>query len=200
MKSIIIGILAMMMVLSIATGGWGPEINAKPNAESESASWETDTMIEETTNVVAIDHSTRMVTLKSTTGKEFTFRAGKHIENLAQVEVGDEVKFSHHQSFAVRVLKKGETGFAVGEGGVVIRAKNAEKPAGFAMREKTILATIESIDKNAKTATLKEEGGKTVTVTPREPKRLDQVKVGDRLEITHTEEIAVKVEKVEKKR
>ncbi len=200
MKSTIIGILATMMVLSIATGGWGQEINAKPNVESESASWKTDTMIEETTNVVAIDHSTRMVTLKSTTGKEFTFRAGKHIENLAQVEVGDEVKYSYRQSFAVRVLKKGETGSAVGEGGVVYRAKDADKPAGFAMREKTILATIESIDKNAKTATLKEEGGKTVTVTPREPKRLDQVKVGDRLEITHTEEIAVKVEKVEKKR
>jgi len=32
------------------------------------------------------------------------------------------------------------------------------------------------------------------------PERLDQVKAGDRLEITRTEEVAVRVEKVEKKK
>ena len=67
------------------------------------------------------------------------------------------------------------------------------------MRGKTALFTVESIDKNAKTATLKGTDGKTMTVTPRDPKRLGQAKVGDRLEVTETEEVAVKVEKVGKK-
>lgn len=49
-----------------------------------------------------------------------------------------------------------------------------------------------------KTATLKLGDGKTVTVTPRDPKNLDKVKVGDRLVMTHTELVAVRVEKVEK--
>jgi len=39
-----------------------------------------------------------------------------------------------------------------------------------------------------------------VTVTPRVPENLEKVKVGDRLVITYTEAVAVKVEKVEKKR
>jgi hypothetical protein len=34
-----------------------------------------------------------------------------------------------------------------------------------------------------------------VTVTPRNPKNLEKVKVGDRLVITYAEAIAVKVEK-----
>lgn len=200
MKRMVIGILAVMLVLPIATGGWAQETAAKPIGEAEPASWKTDTMVKETTTVAAIDQSTRMVTLKASTGEEFTFKAGPHIQNLAQVEVGDEVKFAYYESLAVRVLKKGEAGSAVGEAGVVTRAETAGKPAGFAMREKTVLATIASIDKKAKTATLKVEDGKSVTVTPRDPERLDQVKVGDRLEITRTEEVAVRVEKVEKKK
>jgi len=200
MKRMIIGVLAVMLVLPVATGGWAQETAAMQKGEAEPASWKTDMKVEETTNVAAIDQSTRMVTLKTPAGKEFTFKAGPHIQNLAQVEVGDEVKFAYYESLAVRVLKKGEAGSAVGEAGVVTRAETGGKPAGFAMREKTILATIESIDKEAKTATLKVEDGKTVTVTPRDPERLDQVKAGDRLEITRTEEVAVRVEKVEKKK
>ena len=80
------------------------------------------------------------------------------------------------------------------------RAKAGEKPGGVLATEKTVVATIEAIDKKAKTATLKGEDGKSVTVTPRDPKNLDKVKVGDRLVITYTEAIAVKVEKVEKKK
>ena len=52
----------------------------------------------------------------------------------------------------------------------------------------------------AKTATLKWENGKSVTVTPRDPKNLEKVKVGDRPAITYTEAVAVKVEKAEKKK
>ena len=37
-------------------------------------------------------------------------------------------------------------------------------------------------------------------MTPRDPKNLEKVKVGDRLVITYTEAVAVKVEKEEKKK
>ncbi|MGE5800202.1 MAG: hypothetical protein ACM337_07720 [Syntrophaceae bacterium] len=200
MKKMVIGVLAVMLVLPIATGGWATETSAKPKGEAEPASWKTDTMVEEITTVVAIDQSTRMVTLKTTAGKEITFKAGDHVRNLPQVQVGDEVKFTYYESLAVRVLKKGEEDPASGEAAAMARAKTGEKPAGVVAKGKTVLATIESIDKKAKTATLKGENGNTVTVTPRDPERLDQVKVGDRLVITHTEAIGVKVEKLEKKK
>jgi hypothetical protein len=196
----VIGVLAVMLVLPIATGGWAQDTAAMKKGKAEPASWKTDTMVEETTSVVAIDQSTRMVTLKTPAGKEITFKAGEHVRNLAQVQVGDEVKFTYYESLAVRVLKKGEAAPASGEAETMARAKTGGKPAGVVAKEKTVLATIEAIDKEAKTATLKGEDGNTVTVTPRDPKRLDQVKVGDRLVITHTEAVGVKVEKVEKKK
>jgi Cu/Ag efflux protein CusF len=183
-------LLAGLVVLSIAAGGWA----------AEPPSWQTSSLVEETATVEAVDQSTRMVTLKGSKGDSFTFKAGEEVRNLAQVHVGDEVKFAYYESLAVRVLKKGEAFPAAGESAAMTRAKPGEKPAGVIGTETTVNATITAIDKKAKTATLKGENGKSVTVTPRVPENLEKVKVGDRLVITYTEAVAVKVEKVEKKR
>jgi acyl transferase domain-containing protein len=183
-------LVAGLFALSIAAGGWA----------SEPPSWKTSSLVEETATVQAIDQSTRMVTLKGSKGDELTFKAGEEVRNLAQVHVGDEVKFAYYESLAVRVLKEGEAFPPSGESAAMTRAKPGEKPAGVIGTETTVNATITAIDKKAKTATLKGENGKSVTVTPRVPENLEKVKVGDRLVITYTEAVAVKVEKVEKKR
>jgi hypothetical protein len=183
-------LLAGLFVLSTAAGGWA----------AEPPSWQTATMVEETATVQAVDQATRMVTLKGPKGNKVTFKAGEQVRNLAQVQAGDEVKFAYYESLAVRVLKEGEAFPPAGESAAMARAKPGEKPAGVIGSETTVNATITAIDKKAKTATLKGEGGKSVTVTPLRPEKLDEVKVGDRLVITYTEAVAVQVEKVEKKK
>lgn len=198
MKRIGIGVVALMMILPIAGAGWAEQHAAK--GKGTPPSWKTATMVEESAIVTAIDQKTRMVTLKGPKGNEVTFKAGEEVRNLAQVKVGDEVKFAYYESVAVRVLKKDEAAPPASETAAVARAKPGEKPAGVAGVETTVVATIEAIDKKAKTATLKGENGKSVTVTPRDPKNLDKVKVGDRIVITYTEAIAISVEKVVKKK
>lgn len=193
-------LVAGLFILSIAAGGWAAEPAGKSPAQAEPPSWKTSSLVEETATVEAIDQSTRMVTLKGSKGDSFTFKAGEEVRNLAQVKVGDEVKFGYYESLAVRVLKEGEAFPPSGESSAMTRAKAGEKPAGAVGTETTVNATITAIDKKAKTATLKGENGKSVTVTPRVPENLDKVKVGDRLVITYTEAVAVKVEKVEKKK
>jgi hypothetical protein len=195
-----VAIAAMLFVLSIAVAGFAAEPGEKSPAKAEPPSWKTAAMVKETATVEAIDHSTRMVTLKGPKGKSVTFKASDEVRNLAQVKVGDEVKFAYYESLAVRVLKKGEAFPTAGESAAMSRAKAGEKPAGAVGTETNVNATITAIDKKANTVTLKGEGGKTVTVTPLRPEKLDEVKVGDRLAITYTEAIAVSVEKVEKKK
>jgi len=192
-------LLAGLFVLSIAAGGWAAEPAGKSAAVAEPPSWQTATVVEETATVEAVDQKTRMVTLKGPKGKSVTFKASEEVRNLAQVKVGDEVKFAYYESIAVRVLKAGEAFPTAGESAAMARAKPGEKPAGVIGTETTVNATITALDKKAKTATLKGEDGKSVTVTPLRPEKLDEVKVGDRLVITYTEAIAVKVEKKEKK-
>ena len=189
-----ITLLAGLFILSIAAVGWAAE-----QAE-ESPYWQTATKVEEKATVVAVDQLTRMVTLKDSMGRSVTFKAGDEVKNLMRVNVGDVVKFKYYESLSVRVLKSGEAFPKAGESAVKSRAKKGEMPGGVIGTETTVNATIMAIDKAAKTATLKLEEGKSVTVTPRDPKNLEKVKAGDRLVITKLEAVAVFVEEAEKKR
>jgi Cu/Ag efflux protein CusF len=190
-------LLAGLLVLSIAAVGFAAEPAAK---KAEPPSWKTSSVAEETAKVEAIDQKTRMVTLKGSKGNSITFKASDEVRNLAQVNVGDTVKFSYYESIAVRVLKKDEAFPPASESTAVSRAEPGQTPAGVAGSQTIVNATITAIDKKAKTATLKGEDGKSVTVKPLRPEKLDEVKVGDRIVITYTEAVAVKVEKTEKKK
>lgn len=194
-------LLAGLLVLSMAAGGWAAEQAAKSPAKSaEPPSWKTSSLIEKTATVEAVDPSTRMVTLKGPEGNSVTFKAGEDVRNLAQVKVGDQVKLAYYESIAVRVLKKGEAFPVSGESAAMARAKPGDKPAGVVGSQTSVNVTLMAMDKKAKTVTLKGEDGKSVTVTPLRPEKLDEVKVGDRAVITYTEAIAVKVEAVAKKK
>jgi Cu/Ag efflux protein CusF len=189
-------LLAVLLVLSLAAGGWAAEHAAK---KAEPPSWKTSSVVEKTAKVEAIDQKTRMVTLKGPEGNSVTFKASDEVRNLAQVSVGDDVKFSYYESIAVRVLKKDEAFPAAGQSTAMTRAEPGQKPAGAVGSQTSVNATITAIDKKAKTVTLKREDGKSVTVTPLRPEKLDEVKPGDRLVITYTEAIAVSLEKAAKK-
>ena len=193
MKKTGFALLAGLFILSIAAGGW-----AAAQAE-ETPYWQTATKVEEKATVEAVDHVTRMVTLKDSMGRSVTFKASDEVKNLIRVNVGDVVKFKYYESLSVRVLKTGEAFPKAGESAVKSRAKKGEMPGGVIGTETTVNATITAIDKKAKTATLKLEDGKSVTVTPRDPKNLEKVKAGDRLVITKLEAVAVFVEEAEKK-
>src|SRR5512134_2241996 len=124
-------LLAGLLVLSIAEGGWAAEpAGTSPARKVEPPSWKTSSVIEGTATVEAIDQSSRMVTLKGPKGNSVTFKAGDEVRNLAQVKVGDEVKFAYYESLAVRVLKKGEAFPTAGEMGAMARAEKGEMPAG----------------------------------------------------------------------
>ena len=64
--------------------------------------------VETQATVMAIDQKTRMVTLKSPEGNESTFQVDKRVRNLAQVKVGDVIKFAYVQHVAWQVRKPGE--------------------------------------------------------------------------------------------
>jgi len=201
MKRIMIGVLAGMLLLPMATGGWAADTAGKTHAKKAApASWKTTVQGEETATVEAIDQKTRMVTLKGPQGNTLTFKAGDQVRNLAQVKVGDLVKFAYYDSVAVRVLKKGEAFPAQSESEAMARAKKGAMPGGVVGNQTSVNATITAIDKKAKTATLKGEDGNSVTVTPLFPKNLDKVKVGDRMVLTFTEAVAISVEKAEMKK
>jgi Cu/Ag efflux protein CusF len=153
-----------------------------------------ENLIAATATVKAIDLTTRKVTLQRADGSLVKVHADENVRNLAQVKVGDTVKVSYYESIAYEVKKPGESapGTAVTEG--LARAKPGEKPGGVAAQVVTITATIAAIDKSAMTVTLRGPDGEMTTVKARDPKKLDRVAVGDLVDITFTEALAISVE------
>jgi hypothetical protein len=58
-----------------------------------------------------------------------------------------------------------------------------------------VTGTISAIDKKAKTVTLKGPSGETETLKVEDPKNLAAVKVGDMVDITYTQALAVSLDK-----
>jgi Cu/Ag efflux protein CusF len=156
-------------------------------------------LVTATATVKAIDQKTRHVTLQRADGSLIKFRADDKVRNLAQVKVGDVVAVSYYESLAYQVKKPGTAAPGAVVAGDVERAKLGEKPGAAGAVTTTITATIAAIDKAAGTVTLKGPDGDLNTIKVRNPSNLDRVTVGDLVEITYTEAVAVSVDSPAKK-
>ena len=150
--------------------------------------------IKVTAKVKKVDLKTRHVTLEGADGKVVTVTCGDEVRNLPQLKVGDDVVATYYQSIAYEVKKPGDAtpGVAVAEGAQ--RAELGQKPGASAARVTTVTATITGIDKTNGTVTLTGPDGDPTTVKARNPANLDKVKIGDLVEITLTESLAIGVE------
>ena len=154
--------------------------------------------ITETATVEKINQKTRHVTLKSSDGKTLTIVAGPEVRNLAQVKRGDVVRLTYHESLAYQVRKAGAAKPGVAATTDVTRAQRGEKPAGSVTDTVTVRLTITAINKAASEVTLRNPEGRTSVVKVKDPSKLDAVQVGDLVDITYTEAMAVAVEKAGK--
>lgn len=154
--------------------------------------------VEITATVAKIDHATREVTLKAEDGQEYSFVASEDVKNLPQVQVGDVVTVDYAEAFVYEVNKGG----VAADGGTVVAGKAAdlgEKPAGIVARETQVTVLITAIDPKVPSVTFKGPAGNTRTIKVMHPERLEGVSVGDTVDITYTEALAIKVESAPKK-
>jgi hypothetical protein len=74
-------------------------------------------------------------------------------------------------------------------------APETAKPSREEARTVTLHGTVEAVDKDKGTVTIKGSKGRTVTVAVRDPKKLDVVKVGDPVVAKYYESLAIQVKK-----
>jgi hypothetical protein len=196
MKKLVVFVVAVFFGLSISGLVFAGE---KAPAMEKPLSVKKERLVTATATVEAIDLQKRVVTLKGPEGNVFDVTVGKEARNLPQVKVGDLVKVKYYESIALRLVKPGEGVAGIQETEVLGRAKKGEKPGGLTASEVTLTATITAIDKKKHMVTLKGPKGKSVTVKAENPKNLAKVKVGDEVEVTYTEALAISVEEAKKK-
>ena len=148
--------------------------------------------VEATAVVTAIDQKTREVTLKKEDGTEVTFVASEDVKNLAQVKKGDMLHVVYAEALAYEVRKGGTTAApatAIAGGA----AELGQRPAGALARQTTATVAITAIDPTVPSVTFQGPAGNTRTIKVLHPEKLEGVSVGDTVELTFTEALAIKV-------
>jgi hypothetical protein len=144
--------------------------------------------------VEAVDKEKRTVTLKGPEGRTLTL-AVRDPKKLDAVKVGDPVVARYHESLVIQVRKPGEAAPGVTAKEGMATSKPGETPGGAVGRQVTLTVTITAFDTKQQTVTVKGPEGNVETFKVRNPKNLDGVKVGDLVEVTYTQALAIALDK-----
>ena len=146
-----------------------------------------------TATIVAIDAATRAVNLKGPRGREFMVTAGPEIKNFAQMKVGDKVKIEYVEALLLE-LKKGSTApVARTDKAGAASAKPGERPAAAAGQKITVMAEVMTLNEKKQVVTLRGPE-RTVKLKVADAEQFKRIAVGDRIEATYTEAVAIAVE------
>ena len=145
--------------------------------------------------VEAINHETRVVTVRKDDGESLTFTASDEARNLGQVSVGDVLMAEYQETISIEVMANEGVEPQAALMDATARTEEGEMPGFAAMDATVIVATVEEINIEANTFKLKGPDGSVNEYVARNPENLTRAKVGDLVVITITEAIAIAVEK-----
>lgn len=150
-----------------------------------------------TATVTAIDKATRQVSLKGPEGKVNTVTAGADVRNFDQIKVGDSVTVKYVEALTLTLKKGGKDLRAMTETPAAVRAPAGERPAGAVGRQVEVTANVIALDAKTQTVTL--QGPKqTVDLKVPDAGQFKLIKVGDQIQATFVEAVALAVEPAKK--
>ena len=184
----LIKLAALVTLSSLLSVAWAQE------AEMERPSMSTSRSMTVSAVVEAIDHETRVVTVRKADGEEITFTASEEARNLDQVTVGDVLLAVYVETLSIEVLANDGMEPEAVAGAAMARTKEGEMPGLAAMEQAVITAVVEEINLENNTFKLREPDGSVNEYVARVPENLRRAKVGDLVVITVTNAVAIVVE------
>ena len=170
-----------------------PLVTTQALAQTKTIPGERETM---TAKVEAIEHSTRTLTLRDPKGDLRTVNVPDEVKRFSEIKIGDTIKATYYENITLRVKAAGEPDVDTLHEGVT--PAGSPKPAGTAAVQQTITATIDAIDLNVPSISFKGPRGWQYSTKVQDKNALQQVKVGDRVDITWTEAMLVSMAPAEK--
>ena len=142
--------------------------------------------------ITAIDKSSRTITLKGPKGDELKIEAGPEVKNFDQLKVGDVVDMRYRETLALELKKGGGMKVEKTEKAAAVGAKPGETPAGLVGRQVTVVGDVINVDAATQTVTVKGPQ-RTVDLKVRDPEQFKLIAVGDQIQATYTEALALAV-------
>jgi hypothetical protein len=146
--------------------------------------------VSETFTIDAIDYTARLVTLRDAKGETETIYCGPEVDRFDSLKVGNQVTFRYYESVVYAIQKPGATAGTGGSG--VVRPADG-KPGATISQQKVATVTVNEIDTKIPSVSITTEDGRKMSFKVQDPKNLEGVKVGDKVEITYTQALAISV-------
>jgi hypothetical protein len=185
---------ASLLAMSAMAQDKAPTPTAAPTLSAIADAMGVREKLTATATVLAVDQRNRLLTLKGEDGKPFSIKVGDEVRNLAQVQAGDTVVATYHQALAVALETVQGTGVnarlvTVSAG----RAPVGAMPSGVVEEKVQMIGAILAVDKEKRTVLIQ---GAVHHVTLQIPADMDvkDLKKGDQVRATYTQELAVAVE------
>jgi Cu/Ag efflux protein CusF len=159
-------------------------------ARAQSKTLAADT-ITATATITAIDQKARTVTIKDEFGISDVLEVPEDVTRFSALKVGDKISVRYHSSVVVKLRQPGDPTPPVEQ--AALTPSKGEKPGVTAAAQQTLTVTVDAIDLKASTITVKGPNGLTYLRKVQDTKALEKLKVGDQLDITWTDAIAVSV-------
>ena len=144
--------------------------------------------------VEAIDHETRVVTVRKPDGEAITFTASEEARNLDQVDVGDILIAEYVKTVSIEVMANDGMQPDAASASAMARSEKGAMPGMAAMDATVVTATVADINLETNTFKLKGPDGTVNEFVARNPDNLRRAKVGDLVVITNTTSVAITVE------
>lgn len=174
-------VLVSAMAIFLATSQASAQ---KPVTQGDSVS--------ETFVIDAIDYSARLVTLRDSKGESETIVCGPEVERFNALKVGDKVTFRYYESMVYQIRKPGDPAKPATSEGVV--RSPGTRPGGTISQQMTAVVTITALDLKVPSISVTTADGRKMSFKIENPKNAEGVKVGDKVEITYTQALAISVE------
>jgi len=185
-----IKLVSIVALLLAATISWAADEDPAAMKPSFSASQSMTV----TAVIEAINHETRVVTVRKPDGEAITFTASDEARNLGQVDVGDTLVAEYEETVSIVVMENDGMEADTAEASGLARAEEGGMPGVAAMEATVVTATVEEINLEKNTFKLKEPNGKVSEYVARNPQNLKLAAVGDLVVITVTKAVAITVE------
>jgi len=146
-----------------------------------------------TASVEAVDSAKRTVTLKGPGGDIVVLAVGSEVQNFDRIRAGDLVVVRYLDALTLELRKRGTALRERNDRDVTDKAPPGERPAAIDAHEVHVVADVIAVDPLTRTVRLR---GPTRVVDLRvdDPEQFRLVAVGDQVEATYTEAVAISVE------
>jgi hypothetical protein len=143
--------------------------------------------------VIGVDQQHRLIALEGDDGGRAVLPVAEEFRDFERLRVGDQVVVSYTEAIAwqVKASDQGAPGVSARE--TLSNPRPGEAPGGASERATTSTATITAFDVARGTVTLTGPRGKSQTFSAHSAADLEKVRVGDLVDITYSEALALAI-------